>query len=152
MIQVQGKVVQGHGVASGKAGNRRFPDGTLAMQKPYFQQLGLDLAGFYLGTINLAIAPYQYHIRQAKHVFRNVRWSLTEPAEDFSFLDCRIAGRAGLIYYPHPDTKPEHFQAPDVLEILTTWIEGLQYGDTLLLEVDAAQMAITLNNECGGSA
>jgi hypothetical protein len=52
-----------------------------------------------------------------------LKWHPTEPAEDFSFFDIRAAGPvgepvAGLIYYPHPDTKPVHFQQPDVLELL----------------------------------
>lgn len=62
MAQIQGTVIQGYGVASGKARDSRFPDGTIAMQKPFFQKLGLDLTGFYLGTINLSISPLEYPV------------------------------------------------------------------------------------------
>ncbi|CDN16785.1 hypothetical protein RintRC_4485 [Richelia intracellularis] len=48
----------------------------------------------------------------------------------------------GLIYYPHPETKPEHFQSPDVLEILTGYIDNLHYGDELTLEVNSQQIKI----------
>lgn len=46
----------------------------------------------------------------------------------------------GFVYFPHPDTKPEHFQKPDVLELLLPWMEGLGYGNNIRLEVPAEQM------------
>jgi hypothetical protein len=149
-IQVKGRVTKGHGVASGQAGDARFPQGTIAMQKPFFQTLGLDLEGYFPGTINLSIAPHQYAIRNAKYTFRNLKWSPTSPAEDFSFFDCRllISGDrsiSGLIYYPHPETKPEHFQAADILEILAPPIDALSYGDEIVLEVDRLQIDILDN-------
>jgi len=49
---------------------------------------------------------------------------------------------AGLIYYPHPETKPEHFQKPDVLELLLPFVAGLRYGETFDLEIPRAQMAV----------
>ena len=148
-IQVKGLVQQGYGVASGKAGNPRFPHGTLAMQKAFFRERGLNLEEYFLGTLNLSIAPYRYEVRQAKYTFRNVKWSPNDPAEDFSFFDCQILTPthkrlSGLIYYPHPETKPEHFQAPDVLEIITSFIGDLKYGDALTLEVDRQQMDIEI--------
>ena len=48
----------------------------------------------------------------------------------------------GLLYYPHPETKPEHFQAPEVMEIITFHIEGITYGQELLLEIDSHQVEI----------
>ena len=43
----------------------------------------------------------------------------------------------GYIYYPHPETKPEHFQPDDVLEvILAEFQDNLSYGDKVELEVD----------------
>ncbi|MEM8603806.1 MAG: hypothetical protein AAGF24_08225 [Cyanobacteria bacterium P01_H01_bin.121] len=146
-IHVKGFVKAGHGVASGKAKQNRFPHGTIAMQKPFFQQLGLDLGDYFNGTINLAIAPYQYQVKQAKYTFRDVKWSANDPAEDFSFFDCRVITNSnqpltGLIYYPHPETKPEHLQPPDILEVLTPFIHGLSYGDELLISVKSQQMNI----------
>ena len=47
---------------------------------------------------------------------------------------------AGLIYFPHPATKPEHFQKPDVLELLLPWSEGLAYGTKIRLDVSPEQM------------
>ena len=140
-------VVQGHQVASGQNGNPRFPGGTLHMQEPYFKALGVDLAAYHPGTLNVSIAPCHYRVGNPRHTFKQVRWHPIKPAEDFSFFDVRLIRPAGalvcgLIYYPHPDTKPEHFQQPDVLELLLPFVEGLDYGAELLLEIPSCQMLI----------
>ncbi|MEA5571096.1 hypothetical protein [Calothrix sp. UHCC 0171] len=146
-IQIKGIIKQGYGVASGKSGNPRFPQGTIEMQKPFFREQGLDLDAYFSGTINVSIYPYKYEIKQAKYTFRNVKWSPHDPAEDFSFLDCQISlntGKllSGFIYYPHPETKPEHFQSPDILEIITPFISGLKYGNECIIEVNSQQINI----------
>ncbi len=146
-IKIQGIIKKGYGVASGKGGDKRFPNGTIEMQKPLFRQLGLDLEAYFSGTLNISIFPHQYSVKQAKYTFRNVKWAQKEPAEDFSFFDCRILLNNGdlqeaLIYYPHPETKPEHFQTPDILEIITFKIDNLKYDDEIILEVDSQQIEI----------
>jgi len=138
-------IVQGHRVASGLNGNPLFPGGTMRMQVPFFKERGLDLSRFHLGTLNVSTAPLCYEVVQARHTFRDLKWHPTEPAEDFSFFDVvvhRDDGPAveGFIYFPHPDTKPTHFQKPDVLELLLPWTEGLGYGTRIHLDVPAGQM------------
>jgi len=138
-------IVQGHRVASGLNGNPKFPGGTLRMQLPYFKALGLDLSVYHLGTLNVSIAPQSYRVVAPKLTFREVKWHPTEPAEDFSFFDvvvrrADVPAVAGLIYFPHPDTKPEHFQQADVLELLLPWTAGLAYGVEIQLEAGAGQM------------
>ena len=144
-IQIKGIVKQGYGVASGKSKDPRFPNGTIEMQKPFFRERGIDLDRYFSGTINISIAPHNYDIKKAKYTCRNIKWASGEPAEDFSFFDCRIllnTGKSfdGLIYYPHPETKPEHFQTPDTLEIISYFISNLQYGDEVIIEVDSEQI------------
>ena len=144
---IAARLVQGHRVASGLNGNPRFPGGTLRMQTPHFRARGLDIGHLYPGTLNVSIAPFSYRVVKARYNFANVKWHPTEPAEDFSFFDVRIlwphaAPVAGLIYFPHPETKPEHFQQPDVLELLLPFVADLQYGMTRTLEVPVAQMVI----------
>ena len=117
------------------------------MQTPHFRARGLDLAVFYGGAVNVSIAPLRYRVAQPRLTFRAVSWHPTEPAEDFSFFDVRLLREGqpaaeGLIYYPHPETKPEHFQKPDVLELLLPFVEALSYGDELLLELPEAQILI----------
>jgi hypothetical protein len=144
---VRATVLPGYGVASGRSGDPRFPGGTLAMQTPYFRERGLDLAPYHSGTLNLSIAPSRYRVLRPRLTLRDVRWHPTEPAEDFSFFDCRLttdagATAAGLIYYPHPETKPDHVQPDDVLEVLSPWIAGLGYGDGVVLEVREEQIEV----------
>lgn len=144
---IDARLVTGHQVASGLNGNPHFPGGTLRMQMPYFLALGLDLSTFHLGTMNVSIAPLEYRVIKPRLTFRSVRWHPTEPAEDFSFFDVRLLRPDappvdGLIYFPHPETKPAHFQQADVLELLMPFVEGLNYGDALRLEIPADQMVM----------
>jgi hypothetical protein len=141
------RVVPGHRVASGCNGNPRFPGGTLQMQTPFFQALGLDLTAYYRGTINVSLAPLKYRVVKARYTFRAVKWHPAAPPEDFSFFDVRLLRDgaepgAGLIYFPHPETKPEHFQRDDVLELLLPFVEGIGYGAPLKLAVPTGQMMV----------
>ena len=144
---ISARVVAGHQVASGRKNDPRFPGGTLRMQAPFFRELGFDLGAFHGGTINVSIAPHAYRVVKAPTTFRQVRWHPVEPAEDFSFFDVRVvrpggAMVAGKIYYPHPDTKPEHFQQPDVLELLLPYLEDITNGAELTIEIPADQILI----------
>ena len=49
-----GLICQGHGVASGKKPDLRFPDGTIALQYPLFADRGLDLNSYFKGTVNIS--------------------------------------------------------------------------------------------------
>ncbi len=142
---IQATIVEGHRVASGLNGNPRFPGGTMRMQLPFFLELGLDLSGYHLGTLNVSIAPMSYRVVKPKWTFRALKWHPTEPAEDFSFFDVIVhrddaAPVSGLIYFPHPETKPEHFQKPDVLELLLPWTEGLEYSRRIQISAPSDQL------------
>ena len=146
-VKVLGRVIQGHRVASGQAHDPRFPGGTVQMQRPLFAAQGLCLDAYFPGTLNVSIHPKRYTVRQAKHTLRQVKWADNAPPEDFSFFDCRVVLETGqrlpgLIYYPHPETKPEHFQDPATLEVLTEFIKGVSYGMTIGLELDSSQLKI----------
>jgi hypothetical protein len=146
---VAARVVQGHRVASGQNGDPRYPGGTILMQQPFFKALGLDLSSYYPGTMNVDIAPAAYRVLTPRHLFRQVAWHPTAPAEDFSFFDVELTGLgktpiAGFIYYPHPETKPCHFQQTTVLELLLPFVASLCYGMTVQLRIPSAQMAIDL--------
>ena len=140
------RIVRGHRVASGLKGDPRFPGGTVAMQRPHFARLGLDLGGYHPGTLNVSIAPRRYRVVRPWRTFERLQWHPVEPAETFSFFEARLRhdGRSheALIYLPHPETKPEHFQAADVLEVLAPWIDGLGYDLPVELEIDPAQMVL----------
>ncbi|MDB6030111.1 MAG: hypothetical protein JWM16_449 [Verrucomicrobiales bacterium] len=143
---IAARIVPGHQVASGLNGNPRFPGGTLSMQTPFFRALGFDLGKYHGGTVNISIAPLRYCVIKAPTTFRQVKWHPTEPAEDFSFFDVQLIRPdsppiAGKIYFPHPDTKPAHFQQPDVLELLLPFVKDLKYGDEIKLSVPTDQMS-----------
>lgn len=140
------RIVRGHRVASGLNGDPRFPGGTVAMQMPHLARLGLDLSQYHPGTLNVSIAPRQYRVVRSWRTFERLQWHPVEPAETFSFFEARLRhdGQSHdvLIYLPHPETKPEHFQAADVLEVLAPWIDGLGYDLPVELEIDPAQMLL----------
>lgn len=147
MSAIPAIVVRGHRVASGAGGDPRFPEGTLRLQFPVFAALGLKLDGFHPGTVNVSIDPWRYRIVRPRLTLRGVKWHPAMPAEDFSFFDVRVCLRAGaggtaagLIYLPHQETKPEHFQPPDVLELLLPYLADLAYGSELRLEAPPEQM------------
>lgn len=141
-------IVRGHRVASGLNGDPRFPGGTLRLQTPLFRATGINIDGLHPGTLNVAIAPWRYRLRTPRHTVTELRWHATEPAETFSFIDVEVTPAAGStargwIYHPHPETKPEHFQAPDVLELWLPWIPGVTCGDSLTLRAPPGQIEFT---------
>ena len=145
MAIVKGTVLKGHRVASGQSTDPRYPQGTIAMQVPKFFQLGLDLLGFYRGTVNVSVSPLQFKVIKPLVSFNDVKWSDNAPPEDFSFCDAKITldGKSwytGYVYYPHPETKPEHFQSPGVLELIMHHIPGIQYGTELTLDIPEEQI------------
>ena len=146
MEVIEGKIVTGYGVASGNAGDPRFPEGTLALQWPYFIAGGLDLGGIFRGTINISVAPLKPEPIRALHTFPKVKWHDDTPSEDFSFFQIRIAlgdgpPVGGYIYWPHPETKPEHFQDPHIVEVLAPSLDGVANGVAVRLWTVPEQIA-----------
>lgn len=142
-FSVPGVVVTGYGVASGKAGDKRFPNGTIAIQIPFFKALGLDLSGCHPGTINVDVSPCRIDPGPESLLFERVKWHPEMPAETFSFAKATLVHggvrHPAWIYWPHPETKAEHFQPAGVAEVIAPRIDGLAYGDAVTLELDAGQ-------------
>jgi hypothetical protein len=139
-------VKPGYQVASGQATDSPYEKGTLEMQLPYFQDLGLDLSDFYLGTLNLSIAPYTFELVQPKYTFPHVKWHPNYPAETFSFSPCEIEYEAkrdsGLVYYPHPETKIGHLQDSSIIEIIAPHLANFEYGDRLTLKLNPQEIKL----------
>jgi hypothetical protein len=147
-IKIKGIVVAGHGVASGKGNDPRYPDGTLALQKPYFAKSGLNLDEFYQGTINVNIAPATFVIKKGKYFFKHIAWSDHIAPENFYFFEVTVLINHerydGLIYMPDPATKTDHMQDPSVLEImLQQKVDAIKPGLPLFLEIDDEQLDIS---------
>ncbi|MGB0562813.1 MAG: hypothetical protein ACPGVO_13565 [Spirulinaceae cyanobacterium] len=137
----------GYQVASGRATNSPYPAGSIALQLPYFQALGLDLSDCFQGTLNVNIAPQTFTLQRPDYTFRQVKWFAAAPPEDFSFIRVQLTAQtqtvSGWIYYPHPETKPQHFHDPSTLELLAPWVEGVSYGAAVVLQVAAGAIALS---------
>lgn len=135
-MRLKGTVVPGHGVASGAAYDPRFPRGTLALQLPIFSRLGLDVSSLHPGTVNVSLGTPP-RLPGATHTFRRVRWHPDVPPEDFSFYAVTIEHEGtrshGYLYRPHPETKPDHQQPDDVIELICPRLRALKYGDTIFI-------------------
>jgi CTP-dependent riboflavin kinase len=142
---IEGVVTSGYQVASGFAENSPYPRGTLEMQLPFFKDFGLDLSPFYLGTLNISIRPKELNLKNPEYTFRNVKWSPEHGAEDFSFSRCQIIFNGNkyiaLIYYPHPETKINHFQDTSIVEIIAVPIPNIKYGDTVNIEINTEEVS-----------
>ncbi len=125
-----GTVVAGHGVASGRSSTSPYPAGTIALQQPHFLAQGVDLSRYHPGTLNVDVAPHA-PVPQAPLFDGRLRW-FGDLEERFLLsrirLRCGARDFDGLWYYPHPATKPAHFQKPTVVELLLPWIDGLAPG------------------------
>lgn len=123
-------LVRGHGVASGRSTTSPYPGGTIALQLPFFADLGLDLLHCWPGTLNLSVAPLELRLRDPDHRFPLVHWTDHHPPETFSFW--RIELRSpndgvvdAWIYQPDPATKIRHNQPLCVVEVLAPRLKGI---------------------------
>jgi hypothetical protein len=132
-------------VASGPS--KDYPYGALERQLPLFKERGLDLAGFFNGTLNINIRPYEFQMVKPEFTFKNVEWTDLHPPEHFSFSHCRVhydgAKYEGWVYYPHPETKKRNFQEPSLLEVIAVLIPDIKYGDTLEVQVNPERIEVS---------
>ncbi|MCZ6737957.1 MAG: hypothetical protein O7B77_08265 [Actinobacteria bacterium] len=146
LVGIAGVVADGHGVASGKSAGSPFPKGTIEMQIPVFQRLGLDLSWAYPATLNISVAPKRIRITRPWHVFSDVRWFEDWPPESFSFSTCAVeygdTRHRAVIYYPHEETRTDHFQEPSIVEVLASHISDIKTGSEVTLWVDPTQVTV----------
>jgi hypothetical protein len=142
---IRGVLAKGHRVASGPSED--YPYGALERQMPIFKERGLDLSGYYKGTLNVDIHPFEFRMLKPEFTFRSVEWTDLHPPEDFSFSHCRVLYEGvkyeGWVYYPHPETKKRNFQNPSLLEIIAALIPDLQYGAELGVEVNPERIEVS---------
>lgn len=146
MKKIQGKIIPGHGVASGKGKDPRYPKGTLRLQAPYFKEKGLDLEDYFLGTLNVDIAPHSFSLGKAAYFFEGIAWSDYIPPENFYFFEAVLIHKGkrfkGLVYMPDPETKVDHAQLATVLELIMPPINNITTNDIVGLEVDEKSLQI----------
>ncbi|MEA5447690.1 hypothetical protein VB780_03855 [Leptolyngbya sp. CCNP1308] len=144
--KIHGIVERGHQVASGSALDSPYPASTIEMQTPFFRGLGLDLSGYFPGTLNISISPSTFQLTNPELTFRQVEWTDRHPPEDFSFSRCRVLFQASTyncwIYYPHPETKKRNFQNPSIIEIIAPPIPNIKYGDRVEVEYNPLEVSV----------
>ena len=152
MKQTNAIVVRGYRLSSGESPeDARFPGGTLRLQKPCFAAAGFDLdryfaADFFVGTLNLSVAPCIVSLRKPEVFLAGIKWSPVFPAENFYLSPAQIlhngtAYRA-LLYIPDPATKVEHFPTPSMVEAIAQPIADIGYGDAATLLYNPEAIAI----------
>lgn len=144
MIQVHGILMRGHQVASRPS--KDYPYSSLEKQKPYFKQLGLDLSPYFNGTLNISIAPLTFEMSAPEFTFPLVEWTDLHPPETFSFSRCKVMFKGkeypGWVYYPHPETKKNHFQNPSLIEVIAEEVSGIEYGDPIEIVLNEDEIKI----------
>jgi hypothetical protein len=144
-ITLRGVVVQGYRVASGPS--KDYPYGALERQKPIFKARGLNLDGYFNGTLNIDIHPNTFQLVEPEFTFQNVEWTDLHPPEHFSFSHCKVIYKNieydGWVYYPHPETKRRNFQNPSLLEVIADSIPEIQYGDEVQVAVNPDEIAVS---------
>jgi hypothetical protein len=143
-IQIHGVLVQGYRVASGPSAD--YPYGALDRQRPIFAACGLDLSGYFNGTLNIDIRPFTFTMMKPEFTFQHVEWTDLHPPEHFSFSRCKVIFRAvgydGWIYYPHPETKLRNFQNPSLLEVIAMPIPEIRYGDEVDVLINQDEITV----------
>ena len=141
---VHGTVVEGYRVASGPS--QHYPYGALERQRPIFKSRGLDLDGYFNGTLNIEIRPLRFTMLKPEFTFRGVEWTDLHPPEDFSFSRCQVIYKGvvydGWVYYPHPETKLRNFHNPSLLEVIADPIEKIKYGDDVQVLLDTDEIEV----------
>jgi hypothetical protein len=141
---VNGILVQGYRVASGPS--KDYPYGALDRQRPFFKAGGLDLSGYFNGSLNIDIRPCEFSMLKPEFTFYRVEWTDLHPPEHFSFSRCKALFRDveydGWVYYPHPETKLRHFQNPSLLEVIAVPIPAIEYGDALQVLLNQEEIKI----------
>lgn len=139
-INIEGEVVKGLQAAG------RPEQGTLALQKPCFEEAFPEMRGAWLhwATINLKLG-LPMHIVKFDLETKCAWQGLGVEPEKFGFLrieiEFPISGqrRPAFCYVPH---NSPHFSNPYVVEVLTSKIEGIEYGVHCLIHIPRAQLLV----------
>lgn len=141
---IHGILVQGYRVASSPS--KDYPYGALDRQRPIFKSRGLDLSGYFNGTLNIDIRPHTFQLTKPEFTFHHVEWTDLHPPEHFSFSRCKVVFEdveyEGWVYYPHPETKLRHFQNPSLLEVIAYPIPKIVYGNKVDILLNPEEIVI----------
>lgn len=143
-MELVGIVVKGRTSASGMRFEGKSP-GTIELQKPFFSQAGIDITGLFNGTINVSIAPKLFNIEKPDYMV-TCKWSERFPEETFWLVRVTIKHHGsdylGYWYYPTPSEIKAH-QTNNVVELLCPKIDGLKYGDEVIIKIKEKNIVLT---------
>lgn len=146
-IEIDFTVIKGYGVASGKSKDSPFEKGTIELQKPFFNALGLNLSLMFNGTINGKFDYQSVQLIRSDFQFDNIQWTNGFPAESFQFAHCILNFKDNhynaFIYQPIKATKIGHLQPENVIEFIAPPITNLHYGDIVTLIISSDYLRIT---------
>ena len=135
-VILSGYVKEGLGIASGLNPDPNLElNNTISLQKPFFERAGIPrIHKYHNGTINIDISPKEFKILKP-HFEVTCEW-FPGVTETFWLVDVVIefknARYPAYIYYPCPSPVKSHDDT--VVELLTERIEGLKYGDSLIVQ------------------
>ena len=140
--RIEATIIHGLGIASGRAyGNRAA--GTIPLQKPFLQRYLPEIADCHDGTINLLLdTPLE--VRLPDVVTPPFKWRPSEPEFDerFGFTEINFfygdTVQRAWIYIAE---KSDHYLKTGVVEILTNFVTGIEYGRRCAIEVGRAKPA-----------
>jgi len=148
--KLAGVLVKGYQIASGTSPVTPYKNGSIALQKPFFEKKGFCMKDLYLATLNIDISHHEFTIIQANYLFENLKWEKNFPSESFSIISCTLIYKTkqynAYIYYPHIETKTQHLQEKSTLEVLAPFLEDIKYGDELELLLDTSTIHIKTVN------
>ena len=143
-------MVRGHRAASGLCRNPGIPLGTIRPQLRYFRGVpgfGQRFRGpLFPGTVNVKIPGRIVRVDNPAHVIGNVRWTRRIPAENFFLSPCFLVHRSrsypGYLYIPDPKTKPGQPPPSGIVEVLTSRLAKLRYGQGIQLRYAKAAVRL----------
>ncbi len=128
MTLVKGKIVKGGGIATQ----------TVQKQSPFFKERGLDLYGYFIGTINMDISPRVFEVTNPDFDFRNIIWE-DDFSENFKFVEISIMfeGNDYSGYLYNPSRSINH---SGIMEILTVFIDGVENGKFIEIDIPESRV------------
>ncbi len=143
--KLKGVLIKGYQIASGTSPITPYKDGSIKLQKPFFEEKGFCMKGLHLATLNIDIPNHEFTIIKPTYHFDNLKWEKDFPAETFSIVSCTLVYKTKqydvYIYYPHVETKSDHIQKKSTLEILSPFIDGIKYGDKVEVLIDTKNIS-----------
>lgn len=145
---IEGKIIPGKGIASGKNVDANGLTKTIEYQLPFLSAAGVPVDNIRPGTINVGIAPREFKILKPDYTVSCTWWPGSEQTppfeETFSLVNATVlfekTAYRGFIYYPMPSKYKSH---PDSkIEVLAENIPGVASELPIGLEVKDGKIEV----------